>query len=271
MIKLIQTRCLRAPCLFFCLLSSSSLSAQQSQSENSVLPEIPRFETRTAAIDIDPIPSIYWKDARYNENNQIEYEYKRLDIATNRRGSSAQIPILDGEVQLFRILNPNDPASEENLTPALKLDTVEAGDQKLLLFYREPSGTVTYRLVDENPDIHPAQHVRVLNLTNRTLAAMIGQEQNSLIEPFSSKTLGKPDLNSASNFLLKVYVKTPDGNFFEYPSKRLTFPSDQMRLLVIYANFKHIEEAEGDEQEDMRFYKPVAYRMYDTVPEKHKQ
>lgn len=245
--------------LLLLLLTPLLLPAQRPQAQ---LPEIPRFSLSITAIGFDTAPELYWLDLEYDMYGQEIREFKPVSVGLGARGETVEIPIKP-PLHLYR-QQPGEPAPQ--YTPVLTLSTREKDDKILAVFHRKPDGASGIHYVDDSAAAHPAQTVRVLNLSDINMAATIGGD-TILVRPNALQSLGKPVFTEGTRFHFTFGVTLPDQGAWQAPTRNLRFRREDQRLLIIYTLLPAFEEVTtpNGAVRSQRVLRPEAFRMYDRV------
>lgn len=245
--------------LTFFLLAPLLLPAQRPQ---VTPPEIPRFALSITAIGFETVPELYWLDLEYDMYGKEIRQYKPISIGLGSRGETVDIPV-QPPLHLYKLQNGE---TGPTYVPIINLTKREKDDRILVVFFRKESGEQGIHYIDDSAAAHPAQTVRVLNLSNTNMAVTVGAAP-VLVRPDTLESLGKPLFTEGTRFHFTFGVNLPDQGTWQSPMRNLRFRNPEQRLLIIYTmlpSFEEITSPDGRTR-SQRVLRPEAYRMYDRV------
>jgi hypothetical protein len=244
------------------LLSCLLLCSHPLPAQNPTIPEIPRFTLAAVSVGVNPVPVLYWMDIEFDVLGNPVPQYRILPLGEGSRGSSVAIPIPRTQpVQLFG--QKNSEMGTPVWEPRITLPERKEGDQLLMVFYQTEEGRKRIYYMEESPESHPAQTVRVVNLSEQNLVVSIGKPE--LIPPGKETLLGKPDMDANNRFLFSYGATFPTGPW-QSPRKALRFRHPHHRLLILYTLMPFYKDT-GDGKTSVLTYQPTAYRMFDLAPQ----
>ena len=251
----------------FALLFISNVICLPLTAQRNLETEVPRFSLSATKVAIDQMPPLFWLDTGFDDQGEPTQEFKELDIAYNRRGRAAEVPV-GAQVSIYRKTN-SDQANEPEMLPVLQVPAAKKGDRWLLVFHRDRTGKVTPRFIDDSPAAHPAGTVRFANFIDRRTAVSIGSSPQ-MIQPGKVQSLGEPTLRPDGRFGFKLAYPLDNGELWATPLKYRRLSSDETRMLVILTN--QVERTgstetitENEEADVQTTLVPVSLNFYDRV------
>lgn len=239
--------------LLFLALLPMGLNAQP-RSASNYPPGIPTFQLSATAIDLENIPELFWQDYQLDARGEPIREFQPLPIALNRRSRKVELPLVP-PVRIFRQL------PDESMQPLFEVPA-KAGDDILVLFHRNEDGRPKRTFINDAPEAHPPQTVRIMNLSPNSVAASIGGSP-TVIQPGEAPNLGMPNYYSGRRFEFQFASQEPDGTLKKEPAKRFVFRQANSRMLVIYTTFAVLRGSPEDPDGQELVYEPVAYYLFD--------
>ncbi|MGJ3242752.1 MAG: hypothetical protein ACFE0O_07355 [Opitutales bacterium] len=240
------------------LLGAGPLAGQNSRGE------LPSFTLAAVQLGDFELPTFYVRDTAATGRPGLEPTYTELRIAVNTRGRPTAIP-LAGRAALYREQTDND--GESVMAPAIEIPVNRPGDTLLLVFHRDLNGKTRHAFLDDSADAHPPKTVRLANFSDHRVAFRVGGEP-VLVQPGEAE-VAEPEMNGNVRFSFKHYAPRTSGRVYESPGKLLRFRQETSRLLVLYTampfGLTARESGGGPAGSGESHFRPVAYRLYDTV------
>lgn len=223
----------------------------------------PDFELSALRLGDVEVPPLYYAESSKGPDGKVATVFHPLQIGDGARRGPQKIP-LQPPVKLYT----GDPqvAGGKGMKSWMEVPVRSAEDRLLLLVYLDSNGQPSHRFLDDSAAIHPAGSVRVVNCLNVPVAFSAGNGKVSV--PPGAEAAAVPRRDPQGRFDFAFF---PDGSTQALP-KRLYFPGEAGRLLVVYSLFPDLLPTDGTlqdgSQEMKRVLEPSARRLFDQAPEK---
>jgi len=240
----------------FFLGAFSLLAAAGSLGAQGAAEEIPMIDLSVCNITSEEMPALYVM-------NELE-QFVPLPIGDFSRGTSIGVPKADSVVLYTGTF---DEEGEPNMKPAITIPTAGIEDKALLLVYNNPDGSMGQTTIDDSETAHPANSVRVLNVSPYPMTFSAGTEPKEVAP--RQQAIVNPQLDENRRFAFVYRSVLSDGEVYTSPIKKLSLRSENARLLVLYTALKKVtladREDSNSEEADIIEYEPTAYRLYDKI------
>ncbi|MFH1499427.1 MAG: hypothetical protein ABII82_16580 [Verrucomicrobiota bacterium] len=222
-------------------LIASTLHAQ------SRPPAPPPRDISALALTDSPVPPLFYAKA--------DGTHAPFQVGATQRGPANPVPATD-TLRLFR--QTQDTEGRPLMTPALEVALPAGTAPALLAFFHDPSGRVTYRLLDDAPAGHAPGTIRLVNLSADEILCKLDDQVVAVPPQDIAGT--RVAVADASGFIFTYGARQPDGSIFKSPAKKLRLPRDDMRLLILFATHRELR----DDARQVLIVRDA--RLYDRVP-----
>lgn len=238
------------------------LAGEFAQAQPAARPpkEPPKFELSAGSLAVGELPPLFWLEESPGGAGEKQKRWVRLEVPEGSRGSPVAVPV--ASARLFTG-DPEAPGGAK-MTPYLEIPA-KAGGRLFLLFHLDEKGAPKHTFLEDADGTHAAGSVRVVNLTGRRVAVSLGG-QPSAVGAGERLTL-KPVLDGNGRFEFRHFEEVAGGRPYESPMKRLRFPREGMRLLVVFVPMPLPPELDADGRPlGPVVYATEAIRLYDRQP-----
>ncbi|MFA6286160.1 MAG: hypothetical protein WC661_02150 [Opitutaceae bacterium] len=184
----------------------------------------PTRELVAVSITDDLVPELFYQT--------VKNDYAPFIVGQNTAGAPQKIGV-GPALPLFRQIK--SPKGDTTYTPVaqLNLPSGKPDSKWLLAIYLDPTGNPTYRAFEQPSSNTPAGSVRFINLSSQEVAYKLNETITKLS---SGEARMAPALFTANEtFTLAYGVQRSDGRIDRSTTKQLFLPSEDMRLLVLFA------------------------------------